>query len=50
MHGAEVPACGWLHGKKGDDLKEMILYNVAQATGGFVKRAALARISTVTAN
>jgi hypothetical protein len=41
VHGAEVPARGWLHGKERDDLKEMVLNHVAQAAGCFVKRAAL---------
>ena len=41
VHCSKVPARGRLHGQQRDNLKEMVLDHVAQASGGFVKRAAL---------
>ena len=40
VHGAKVPVGGRLHGEQRDDLEEVVLDHVAQAAGGFVKRAA----------
>ena len=47
VHCAKVPACGWFHGKEGDDLEEMILDHIAQAARGFVKRPALPHAETL---
>jgi hypothetical protein len=39
VYGSEVPARWRLHGKECDYLEEVVLDHVAQASGGFVKRA-----------
>jgi len=36
LDGSKVPGSGRLHGKQGDDLKEVVLNHVAQTAGGFV--------------
>ena len=41
MYGPKAPIGRRLHGQQRDDLEEVVLDHVAQAAGGFVKRAAI---------